>query len=107
MQWKSKKAPPATYLLCKLVQHARADGCSVRTEDVLLGLFDLPVIFVPGSNGDVPAFGRLRNTWAETNVCTPVSRILPLNEPSSLSLGNPVETREQVLGLKNKCLACT
>lgn len=39
---------------------------------------------------------------AETNVHTPASRILPPNEPSSLFPGNPEESREKVLGLKNK-----
>lgn len=66
------EAARATYLLCKLVQHARADGCRVRTEDVLLGLFDLPVIFVPGSNEDIPTFGRLRNMWALRPVFIPL-----------------------------------
>lgn len=96
------KVAGTTHLLCKLVQHARTDGRSVCTEDVLLGLFDLPVIFVPGSNENFKAFGRLRNVWTETNVHTPVSRILPLNEPSSLFLGNPLGTCEKVLGLKSK-----
>lgn len=36
-----------THLLCKFIQHARADRCRVSSEDVLLSFFYLPVVLVP------------------------------------------------------------
>lgn len=39
----------STHLLCQFIQHAWADGGSVGTEDVLLSLLHLPVVFVPGA----------------------------------------------------------
>lgn len=68
-----------SYLLSQLVQHASADGCRVRAQDVLLGLFDLPVIFVPArrlKRYDIPASREARGLLRQT--------FLPLRAVSSL-----------------------
>lgn len=73
----------ATYLLCELIQHACADSCSVSAEDVLLSLFYLPVIFVPGSHQEV------RSSHQPAEKCMDCShnvhqQVLPLRAIASL-----------------------
>lgn len=58
---------PWSYLLCQLIEHACADRCSVSAEDVLLSLFHLPVIFVPGrrQKREAPVTGQLKRSGLE------------------------------------------